>query len=62
MGVAAEVARAVRKAESVGNRTCGFYYIESYCKQLKTGRVYDRLAQVAKAVACDGGARMSGHN
>ncbi len=37
--VAAEVARAVRKAESVGNKICGLYYLESYCKQLETGRV-----------------------
>ena len=37
--IAAEVARAVRKAESVGNRICGLYYLESYCKQLETGRV-----------------------
>ena len=37
--VAAEVARAVRKAEAVGNKICGLYYLESYCVQLKTGRV-----------------------
>jgi len=37
--VAAEVARAVREAEGVGNRICGLYYLESYCKQLRTGRV-----------------------
>ncbi len=37
--VADEVARAVRKAESVGNKICGLYYLESYCKQLETGRV-----------------------
>ncbi|MDG1471854.1 MAG: Ldh family oxidoreductase [Ascidiaceihabitans sp.] len=36
---AAEVARAVRKAESHGNRICGLYYLESYCAQLLTGRV-----------------------
>jgi len=33
------VADAVRKAESVGNKICGLYYLESYCKQLETGRV-----------------------
>jgi (2R)-3-sulfolactate dehydrogenase (NADP+) len=33
------VADAVRKAESVGNRICGLYYLESYCTQLTTGRV-----------------------
>ncbi len=37
--IAAEVARAVRKAEAVGNRICGLYYLESYCAQLKSGRV-----------------------
>lgn len=36
---AAEVARAVRKAESVGNKICGLYYVESYCQQLRSGRV-----------------------
>lgn len=36
---AVEVARAVRVAESVGNRICGLYYLESYCQQLQTGRV-----------------------
>lgn len=37
--VAASVARAVRQAESVGNRICGLYYVESYCLQLRSGRV-----------------------
>jgi (2R)-3-sulfolactate dehydrogenase (NADP+) len=37
--IAAEVARAVRAAESIGNRICGLYYLESYCQQLQTGRV-----------------------
>ena len=36
---AAEVARAVARAESVGNRICGLYYVESYCQQLQSGRV-----------------------
>lgn len=36
---AAEVARAVAAAESVGNKICGLYYVESYCQQLKSGRV-----------------------
>ncbi len=36
---AAEVARAVRKAEATGNRICGLYYVESYCQQLHSGRV-----------------------
>ena len=37
--IAADVAKAVRKAEAVGNRICGLYYLESYCKQLTSGRV-----------------------
>ncbi len=37
--IAGEVARAVRAAEAVGNRICGLYYLESYCKQLQSGRV-----------------------
>jgi (2R)-3-sulfolactate dehydrogenase (NADP+) len=37
--VASEVAKAVRKAEAVGNLICGLYYLESYCTQLKSGRV-----------------------
>ncbi len=37
--VATEVAKAVRKAESVGNLICGLYYLESYCTQLSSGRV-----------------------
>jgi len=36
---AAEVARAVAAAESFGNRICGLYYVESYCRQLRSGRV-----------------------
>ena len=37
--VAAEVAKAVREAEAQGNIICGLYYLESYCTQLKSGRV-----------------------
>lgn len=37
--VALEVAKAVRQAESVGNMICGLFYLDSYCTQLKTGRV-----------------------
>lgn len=36
---AAEVARAVARAEALGNVICGLYYLESYCTQLKSGRV-----------------------
>lgn len=37
--VAESVAAAVRKAEATGNLICGLYYLESYCVQLRTGRV-----------------------
>mgnify|MGYP001628222975 CR=1 FL=1 len=37
--IAAEVAKAVRKAEATGNLICGLYYLESYCTQLRSGRV-----------------------
>ena len=37
--IAAAVARAVGRAEATGNVICGLYYLESYCQQLKTGRV-----------------------
>ena len=38
--VATEVAKAVRKAEATGNRICGLYYLESYCKQLVSCLLY----------------------
>jgi len=47
--IAVEVARAIRKAEAVGNRICGLYYLESYCNQLQSGRV-DGTAE--PAVVC----------
>ena len=37
--IATEVARAVTEAEATGNRICGLYYLESYCLQLRSGRV-----------------------
>lgn len=43
---AAEVARAVRVAESVGNKICGVYYLESYCQQLLSGRVQGDVTPV----------------
>lgn len=36
---AAEVAKAVARAEETGNIICGLYYLESYCVQLGSGRV-----------------------
>ena len=40
--VAAHVAEAIAASESVGNRICGLYYLESYCEQRLEGRVYGR--------------------
>ena len=37
--IADHVADAVKVAESVGNKICGLYYVESYCQQLASGRV-----------------------
>jgi len=37
--IAASVARATAAAESVGNKICGLYYLDSYCRQLVSGRV-----------------------
>lgn len=46
---AAEVARAVAKAEAVGNKICGLYYVESYCQQLASGRVKGEVVPVVNA-------------
>ncbi|RYG91431.1 Ldh family oxidoreductase [Loktanella sp. IMCC34160] len=43
---AAEVARAVARAEEVGNVICGLYYLESYCRQLVSGRVDGKVDPV----------------
>ena len=32
--IADHMTDAVAKSESVGNRICGLYYLESYCRQL----------------------------
>ena len=44
--VADEVARAVRRAEETSNLICGLYYLESYCKQLVSGRVKGKVEPV----------------
>ncbi|PWG15983.1 Ldh family oxidoreductase [Salibaculum griseiflavum] len=36
---AGEVARATARSEALGNVICGLYYLESYCTQLRSGRV-----------------------
>ena len=40
---AAEVAKAVARAEALGNVICGLYYLESYCTQLLSGRVNGKV-------------------
>lgn len=57
---AIEVARAVARAEALGNVICGLYYLESYCLQLTSGRVKGQVAPVvthprAAAVSVDAG-------
>lgn len=47
---AAEVARATARAEAAGNRICGLYYLESYCLQLRTGRVQGDVVPVVSAL------------
>lgn len=37
---AAIMADAIQWAEARGNRICGLYYLESYCRQLETGRIH----------------------
>ena len=59
--IAAEVAKAVRKAEATGNVICGLYYLESYCVQLKTGRVLGDVepeVKVTKAAAVEVDAKL----
>lgn len=46
--IAAGVAHAVRVAEANGNRICGLYYLESYCRQLHSGRVDGRVEPVVR--------------
>lgn len=43
---AVAVAKAVARAEALGNVICGLYYLESYCTQLASGRVNGRVAPV----------------
>lgn len=43
---AAAVARAIARAEALGNLICGLYYLESYCTQLVSGRVNGTVTPV----------------
>ena len=49
--IADEVAKAVRVAEAEGNKICGLYYLESYCNQLKSGRVDGKVDPEVKKVS-----------
>lgn len=44
--IADEVSKAVVMAEATGNLICGLYYLESYCKQLESGRVNGQVEPV----------------
>jgi (2R)-3-sulfolactate dehydrogenase (NADP+) len=44
--IAEEVSRAVRKAEAIGNKICGLFYVESYCNQLESSRVNGKVQPV----------------
>lgn len=46
---AAAVAKAVARAEALGNVICGLYYLESYCTQLASGRVNGTVEPVVSA-------------
>ena len=56
---AGHVARAIRVAESNGNRICGLYYLESYCRQLETGRI-NGIAEPVVTVDRPGAVRVDG--
>lgn len=47
--IASEVARAVKKAEAIGNKICGLFYVESYCTQLESGRVNGTVEPVVSS-------------
>lgn len=47
--IASEVASAVRKAEAIGNKICGLFYVESYCTQLESGRVNGTVEPVVSS-------------
>ncbi len=46
--IASEMARAIGWAEARGNRICGLYYLESYCQQLRSGRVDGQAVPVVE--------------
>lgn len=57
--IARDVTKAVVEAEATGNKICGLYYLESYCLQLRSGRVKGAVEPVVTrprsgVVAVDG--------
>ncbi|MDG0986522.1 MAG: Ldh family oxidoreductase [Paracoccaceae bacterium] len=48
--ISEEVSDAVATSESVGNRICGLYYLESYCEQLLSGRVNGQASPYVQLV------------
>ncbi|MDG1676096.1 MAG: Ldh family oxidoreductase [Paracoccaceae bacterium] len=48
--ISEEVSDAVAASESVGNRICGLYYLESYCEQLLSGRVNGQASPYVQLV------------
>ena len=48
--ISEEVADAVAASESLGNRICGLYYLESYCEQLLSGRVSGQASPDVKLI------------
>lgn len=57
--VAGQVAHAIRIAESNGNKICGLYYLDSYCAQLRTGRLLGDVEPVV-SVPRPGAVRVDG--
>lgn len=61
------MADAISWAEARGNRICGLYYLDSYCKQLRSGRInaaatpmlHREKPAVLKVVADDGFAQVA---
>ena len=49
--ISEDVADAIAASESVGNRICGLYYLESYCEQLLSGRVSGQASPDVKLVS-----------
>jgi (2R)-3-sulfolactate dehydrogenase (NADP+) len=51
--IADAVADAIAKSESVGNRICGLYYLESYCMQLNRAELRVMLSRLSQKKKVD---------